>query len=74
MRASGTRPDNYQPIQQFLKLQGEQVFGCLTPDGYKNTKEAWLNPDGLLRRINFAMAVAAGRLPALTPNQSIIKS
>jgi uncharacterized protein (DUF1800 family) len=63
MRASGTRPEDYRPTQQFLKLQGEQVFGCLTPDGYKNTKEAWLNPDGLLRRINFATAAAAGKLP-----------
>jgi len=35
----------------------------LTPDGYKNTKEAWLNPDSLLKRINFATTLGDGELP-----------
>jgi uncharacterized protein (DUF1800 family) len=63
LRASGTHLQNYGPVDQFLRLQGEPLYGCVTPDGYKNTKEAWLNPDGLIRRINFATAVAAGKLP-----------
>jgi len=63
LRASGTHLQSYSPVDQFLRMQGEPLYGCITPDGYKNTKEAWLNPDGLLRRINFATAVAAGKLP-----------
>ncbi|MBX9692176.1 MAG: DUF1800 domain-containing protein [Cyanobacteria bacterium] len=53
-RATGMR--RYQPrqIQQFLKSQGQPIYGCLTPDGYKTTKEAWLNPDGLIKRLEFA--------------------
>ena len=39
------------------------LYGAQTPDGYKNTEAAWLNPDALSRRINFATALAAGRLP-----------
>jgi len=65
LRASGTHLDNYTPVDGFLRLQGEPLYGCITPDGYKNTKEAWLNPDGLIRRINFATAVAAGKLPGV---------
>jgi len=38
------------------------LFGCLTPDGYKNTEGAWLSPDTTARRINFATALARGDL------------
>ncbi|MBP9094348.1 DUF1800 domain-containing protein [bacterium] len=63
LRASGGRPPRYEPIYSFLKLQGQPLYGCLTPDGYKNTKEAWLNSDALLKRINFATALGgAGNL------------
>jgi uncharacterized protein (DUF1800 family) len=37
------------------------MYGCLTPDGYKNTQSAWLNPDALMNRINFATAVGTGK-------------
>jgi uncharacterized protein (DUF1800 family) len=63
LRATGCEPQNYKPVIQFLTQQGQPLYGCLTPDGYKNTKEAWLNPDSLLRRINFATAVGTGHLP-----------
>ncbi|MDP3510302.1 MAG: DUF1800 domain-containing protein [Candidatus Melainabacteria bacterium] len=59
LRASGGRPPRYEPIYSFLKLQGQPLYGCLTPDGYKNTKEAWLNSDALLKRISFATALGA---------------
>jgi hypothetical protein len=42
---------------------GMPLYGCQTPDGYKNTQDAWLNPDALTRRIAFATALAGGRLP-----------
>jgi hypothetical protein len=42
---------------------GMPLYGCQTPDGYKNTQDAWLNPDALTRRITFATALASGRLP-----------
>ncbi len=59
LRASGSRPEHYEPVYSFLKLQGQPLYGCLTPDGYKNTKEAWLNSDALLKRINFATALGS---------------
>lgn len=60
-RATNTEPSDYLPVAQFLRLQGQPVYGCLTPDGYKNTQAAWLNPDALMNRINFATAVGTGR-------------
>ncbi len=61
VRATGVQISNYGPINQFLRLQGQPLYGCITPDGYKNTKDAWLNPDSLIRRINFATSLGAGR-------------
>src|SRR5262249_18534006 len=42
---------------------GMPLYGCLTPDGYKNTQAAWLNPNAMTQRLNYAMALASGRLP-----------
>ncbi len=46
-----------------LHQQGMPLHGCQTPDGYKNTEAAWLNPEATTRRISFATALGSGRLP-----------
>jgi uncharacterized protein (DUF1800 family) len=66
VRATGTEVTNFRPIVGFLQQAGMPLYGCLTPDGYKNTEAAWLNPDALTRRISFATALASGRLPLTT--------
>jgi len=58
LRATGTPIRQPKQLTAFLKTQGQPLYGCLTPDGYKNTKEAWLNPDGLLKRMDFALRLA----------------
>jgi uncharacterized protein (DUF1800 family) len=63
VRAIGLEPQNYDPLIEMLKQQGQPTYAYLTPDGYKNTKEAWMNPDSLLKRINFATALGTGTLP-----------
>jgi uncharacterized protein (DUF1800 family) len=63
-------------IANFLTQQGQRIYGCLTPDGYKNTKEQWLDPDALLHRIEFAMTVGAGKLPGVeikTPDSKALE-
>jgi uncharacterized protein (DUF1800 family) len=62
-RASGLPIVNVNPLVGTLAQLGMPLYGCLTPDGYKNTEAAWLNPEGVTRRINFATALAGGRLP-----------
>jgi uncharacterized protein (DUF1800 family) len=61
-RASGVPVVNVQPIVGTLAQLGMPLYGCQTPDGYKNTEAAWLNPEGVTRRINFASALGSGRL------------
>jgi uncharacterized protein (DUF1800 family) len=63
IRSTGTEVNNIRPLNEFLKQLGMSVYGCPTPNGYKNTQEAWLNPDSMTRRINYATNLANGRLP-----------
>ncbi|MES2743048.1 MAG: DUF1800 domain-containing protein [Pseudomonadota bacterium] len=54
LRASDVAPPRIDQLNASLGNLGMPLFGCQTPDGYKNTEAAWLNPDGLSRRIAFA--------------------
>ena len=47
------------------------LHGCLTPDGYKNTQQAWLNPEAISRRTSFAVALASGKLPLNRPQNQM---
>lgn len=62
-RAADTPIENIRPLLGTLQQLGMPLYGSPTPDGYKNTEAAWLNPDALTRRIQFATALATGRLP-----------
>src|SRR5215468_2105016 len=66
VRAAGAPVDNTRPLLSSMSQLGMPLFGCLTPDGYKNTEDAWLSPDATARRINFAAALAQGKLPTGT--------
>ena len=68
VRATDWPLTDVRPLLGTLRQLGMPLYGCQTPDGYKNTQEAWLNPDAITRRIAFATALASGRLPgAPTP-------
>jgi uncharacterized protein (DUF1800 family) len=68
LRASGLEVNNPRPLQGVLNQLGEPLYGCQTPDGYKNTEVAWLNPDAMTKRIGFATVVATGHLPGGNSN------
>jgi uncharacterized protein (DUF1800 family) len=63
LRAAQVPVFNVRPVLGALQQQGMPLYGCPTPDGYKNTEQAWLNPDAITRRIAFATALASGHLP-----------
>lgn len=67
LRAGGVPVTNTRPILASLYQFGMPLYGCQTPDGYKNTEEAWLNPDAITRRITLATALASGKLPLARP-------
>jgi uncharacterized protein (DUF1800 family) len=62
-RAAGIPVNNTRPLLTAISQLGMPLFGCVTPDGYKNTETAWLSPDATTRRIGFATAFARGSLP-----------
>jgi len=53
-RASNAPVTDFKPMLGALNRLGMPLYGCQTPDGYKNTQDAWLNPDALSRRIAYA--------------------
>ncbi|NES71788.1 MAG: DUF1800 domain-containing protein, partial [Okeania sp. SIO2D1] len=62
MRAIGNEVDNFRPINGILDQLGMPLYGCVTPDGYKNTKEAWLSSDTMIRRSSLAVPLSGGLL------------
>jgi uncharacterized protein (DUF1800 family) len=63
VRAAGVPVANPRPLRGTIGLLGMPMYGCLTPDGFKNTQAAWLNPNAMTQRLNFATGLASGRLP-----------
>ena len=62
IRASEAQNPKHNFTYGMLRQLGMPIYGCQTPNGYKNTRDAWLNPDGMMRRVSFATAIANGRL------------
>ncbi|WP_395402082.1 DUF1800 domain-containing protein [Pseudoduganella sp. UC29_106] len=80
-RASAAPVTDVKPMLGTLSRLGQPLYGCQTPDGYKNTQDAWLNPDALSRRIAFATTLAtnsdaqalqAALGPAITPRTAAL--
>ncbi len=61
LRAGGWEIPNVQPLLSQLAAQGMPLYGCQTPDGYKNTESAWLSPDGMNKRLAFATQLGQRR-------------
>ena len=55
------------PIVQALRDLGMPAYGCQPPTGYADRADAWVNTGALLNRMNFAVALTAGRLRGITP-------
>ncbi len=60
LRTTGIKQPKIKPILGFMRQLGMIPYGCETPNGYPNTQEGWLNPDGMMRRVSFAMALSNG--------------
>ena len=62
LRATETPIKNFARINSILHRMGMPLYGNQTPDGYKNTQEAWLNPNGINWRLSFANTIGMGGL------------
>jgi hypothetical protein len=67
VRASDVEVINYRPLCGTMQLLGMPLYGCQTPNGYANTRDAWLNPDAMMTRLSFATAMGSGNLPLDRP-------
>jgi uncharacterized protein (DUF1800 family) len=52
---------------------GEPLYRCQPPTGYKETSETWVNPGALVSRINFGLALSAGRVPGVSVDLSPLR-
>jgi uncharacterized protein (DUF1800 family) len=65
VRASGVQMDNAMPVVQALNRMGMPLYQMQPPTGYSAKNEAWINTSALLQRLNFALALGAGRMPGM---------
>ncbi len=66
VRAIGARPDATPRLAQQVATLGQPLFQQSVPTGYAESQQAWTNSGALLARMNFAMALAAGRVPGVS--------
>jgi uncharacterized protein (DUF1800 family) len=63
VRAAGGDTDGRMPIVRAIAQMGEPLYLCQPPTGYSDVASAWVNTGALVARLNFALALAANRLP-----------
>jgi len=63
LRVIGAQPDTTPRSAQLVARLGQPIFGRQTPDGWPDHGDAWMNTGAILNRINFGLALAAGRIP-----------
>lgn len=68
VRASDADVTNMQPLIGSLRNMGMPLYGCIPPTGYKWDAEEWVATGALVDRMNFALALAANRLPGVKTN------
>src|SRR5438132_2820569 len=62
LRISGADVTDATPIAGTLQQMGMPPYGMQPPTGYSMKAEAWVNSSALLGRMNFALALSAGKL------------
>src|SRR5580700_6499933 len=62
VRASGAEVSDAMPLSRQLQNMGMPPYGMQPPTGYSMKASAWVNSSALLGRMNFALALTAGKL------------
>ncbi len=68
LRATGFRPERTQQVAQWQGLLGQPLFAAPLPNGWPDRAADWSGGETLVRRIDWAWAIA-GRCPELDPMQ-----
>jgi len=62
VRTSGAEVSDAQSLARQLQNLGMPLYGMQPPTGYSLKADAWVNSSALLGRMNFALALTAGKL------------
>ena len=62
MRATGADIDDAMPLARQLNNMGMPLYGAQPPTGYSMKSDAWVSSSALLERMNFALALTAGKV------------
>lgn len=57
-------PETQLPV--WIERMGETMYGCVPPTGYPDKSEQWISSGTLVYRVNFAFALASGRVKGVT--------
>lgn len=64
-RASNATTENMQPLVNALREMGMPLYGAIPPTGYNWQASTWVSTGALVNRMNFALRLAANRLPGI---------
>ncbi|HEX9919359.1 MAG TPA: DUF1800 domain-containing protein, partial [Pyrinomonadaceae bacterium] len=62
VRSLGGETTGAPALHQWIARMGEPLYQYQAPTGYPDTAEHWVNTGALLERMNFALALVAGRI------------
>lgn len=62
LRTTGAEVNDAQQLIQSLQKMGMPLYGMQPPTGYSMKAESWVNSSALIDRMNFSLALAAGRM------------
>jgi uncharacterized protein (DUF1800 family) len=65
VRAVNGQITDATPIARALQQIGEPLYGAQPPTGYSDKADVWINTGALMNRLNFALALAANKLPGV---------
>ena len=62
VRATGANVEDAMPLARQLNTMGMPLYGAQPPTGYSMKAETWVSSSALLTRMNFALALTAGKV------------
>jgi uncharacterized protein (DUF1800 family) len=65
VRAVGATVDDPLPLARELQKIGQPLYFAQPPTGYSDRSDAWTNSGALMARLNFAVALAANKMPGV---------
>ena len=62
VRMGEIKQANLKRLQGMLIQLSMPIYMCVPPTGYRNTQDAWLSPEAMLRRVSLAGAIANNKV------------